>query len=1229
MAEQGNDRLLIKIRDQGRVSVAVWWQGVDQPETAVEDIEMVWPLDAEDIEDLRWYLEDYLRHPYAVYSDRGRAVAAEIPRWGESIFRAVFGDGPALAAYAAVRASGNRPELVIESTTAPRLGLPWELLRDPRRGRPLVLDGFSLTRRLSASDLLKPFPTSGDRLRVLMVISRPSGEDDVGYQMIARPLLERLDAVRGNVDLVVLRPPTLDQLQTTLLQAAEAGEPFQIVHFDGHGVFGDGQAPAANWDPLTFTGPAPQGMLVFEKPEGGPDHVDAGRVAQVLAAARVPVVVLNACQSGQIGSQVEAAVATRLIKDGAASVVAMAYSVYAVAAAEFMAVFYERLFAGDRIADAMTAGRLRLALADQRPSPKGKLPLQDWIIPVHYRRRDISFPHLRADRPKGTPSLEKVLNQLRNQSEEEGSSQGAGLDAVEKFVGRDGLLFILDAAARLQPVVVLHGPGGTGKTELAKAFGRWWRDTGGVDSPELVFWDSFEPGVASFGLDGVVTSLGLKVFGSDFAALDQLERRKTVEKLLGDHRILWLWDNFETVRSMPDPTGATPPLGEDEADELRGFLHRVAAKGRSAIVITSRSPEDWLGPQVRRIEVGGLNRDEAVLYADHLLEPYPGTRAKRERRGFEDLMQWLDGHPLSMRLTLPLLDANTPERLLEALKGTEPLPVRDEGDRTTSLAASIAYSFTHLPDQDQQAITALALFHTITDSDVLGVISQSPECPQRLRGLSSEEWLGLLRRATEVGLLTELGTGMFRLHPALPSYLTAHWKRLDPDGFTDEHAATMRALLDAYAVFAGWLAEQWKSENAQTAVAMVELHRRNLSGMLGYAVHHQCWNHATNIASLLNDYWELRGLNEEARAWVDRAQDILEDPPGTPPRLDSPAGDLWAFLTHSQANRLQAAGQLKQAEDTYRTLLHAIQQLPETDHTRANTAVLYHQLGMTAQGQGGLDQAENWYRQSLTIKEQRRDRSGMASSYHQLGITAQLRGDLDQAEHWYRQSLTFFEELGDRPGMAGSYHQLGTTAQLRGDLDQAENWYRQSLIIKEQLRNRPGMASTYHQLGTTAQHRGDLNQALHRYRQALTIFEELRDRPRTARCYHQLGMIAQRRGDLDQAELWYRQAITIFQELGDRPGMVQTYGQFGLLAEDRGDPQKALEWIIRCIALFDEYPHSATGPAPHHLERLTRQLGMNTLRSLWHATTERPLPSDIRTAFTAPDETDPDESGTR
>ena len=448
----------------------------------------------------------------------------------------------------------------------------------------------------------------------------------------------------------------------------------------------------------------------------------------------MPVVVLNACQSGAVGKQLEAAVATRLLHGGAASVVAMAYSVYAVAAAEFMAAFYERLFAGDTVSAAVTAGRQRLFRHDRRPSPKGDLPLADWVVPVHYLRREVRFPGLVTARPAGAPSLEEALDQLAGAGP---GGAGGALAPVGVFTGRDGLFYELETAARLQKVVILAGPAGTGKTELAKAFGRWWQDTGGVEQPGWVFWHSFEPGLASFGLDGVITEIGLAVFGPDFARLDTAQRTGVVERFLRERRALLIWDNFESVRSVPDPSAATPPLDEAGCQQLRGFLQKLAAGARSAVLVTSRSEETWLDDggapgaggaavpvTLRRIRVAGLTPEEAAQYAGDLLAPYPAAAPRRADRAFGELMQWLDGHPLSMRLVLPHLDTTDPAVLLAGLQGTAPLPGWDDGQpgRLTSLPASLGYSFTHLDPARQRLLAAVCLFHDTADADVLSCI---------------------------------------------------------------------------------------------------------------------------------------------------------------------------------------------------------------------------------------------------------------------------------------------------------------------------------------------------------------------------------------------------------------------------------------------------------------------------------------------------------------------------
>jgi hypothetical protein len=98
------------------------------------------------------------------------------------------------------------------------------------------------------------------------------------------------------------------------------------------------------------------------------------------------------------------------------------------------------------------------------------------------------------------------------------------------------------------------------------------------------------------------------------------ERRRAVQDLLAAHRLLLLiWGSFWTVRSVPDP-GSPPPLEEAGCQELPGFLETLAGRGRSAVLITSRTSEDWPGG-IRRIAVGGLASHAAAGYAGELLAP--------------------------------------------------------------------------------------------------------------------------------------------------------------------------------------------------------------------------------------------------------------------------------------------------------------------------------------------------------------------------------------------------------------------------------------------------------------------------------------------------------------------------------------------------------------------------------------------------------------------------------
>jgi hypothetical protein len=519
-------------------------------------------------------------------------------------------------------------------------------------------------------------------------------------------------------------------------------------------------------------------------------------------------------------------------------------------------------------------------------------------------------------------------------------------------VGRDGEFCTLERALRTRRVVVIHGVGGTGKTELAKGFARWLQASGGLDDPAGVFFHSFEPGVASFGLDGVVTSLGLRRFGPAFVRETRTpeERRRVVLDVLRQQRLLLLWDNFETVHSLPDPTGATPPLNDAQRETMGAFLAEVGRAARGAVLITSRSPEPWLGNGVHRLELGGMGHPDALELADYLLAPFPTAQTRRQDRAYGKLLETLGGHPLSVRLILPHLERVEPQTLVEALRSERELPegFAEREDRLGSLAACAHYSFRHLPAEHRQRLPALTLFEGVVDVAALVILSQTEEAPPRFRGLDKGAWEETLQACVGGGLLTRLGAGMYHLHPALPSYVMGLWRAEAAEAFEAERAAARAASIRAHAALGEWLLQQVRSGHAETALAVLAADRRTLGAVAGEALKQGRHAEAQAVLQPLNELWNNRGLAEEARGWVDRCRVAVEGPDGLPPDRETPAGALWLFMVSSQAGRLLEAGGPDATGREYEAIRRTLE-ASKSPAARQRLAVSYHQLGTVAE----------------------------------------------------------------------------------------------------------------------------------------------------------------------------------------------------------------------------------------------------------------------------------------
>jgi hypothetical protein len=456
--------------------------------------------------------------------------------------------------------------------------------------------------------------------------------------------------------------------------------------------------------------------------------------------------------------------------------------------------------------------------------------------------------------------------------------------------------------------------------------------------------------------------------------------------------MLLIWDNFETVRSMPDPD----PLSENGCQQLCEFLTWLRDHGASTVLITSRSPETWLG-DVRRIAVGGLVQTEADEYATSLLEPYPAARSRRRRPAFADLMEWLDGHPMSMRIILPHLECSEPEVLLNVLRGMTPLPSLggDDSGRLTSLPVSIAYSYAHLSAQTRILLPAISLFQRVAEDGILDAFSQVPCVPERFSGATKVEWRSALNEAAEVGLLTQLRAGSYLMHPALSTYLSAQWRNEEPAGHEATREAAARALLGACAACGDWLVKQMASGETIGASSILDMHRRTFGSMLRYALDCQLWEQAMAIFGPLGLYCNARDMTEEADAWTDQVLLATEEASGPPPGIESPIGVLWLAAATRQANKQCDRFQLNLAENTYRQIYALLVAAPSSPWQQLSLMGILIQFGIVAHRRKRLDDAEEWYIKALAISNQIGNRTGMAGTIHLLAVVARDRNLLD------------------------------------------------------------------------------------------------------------------------------------------------------------------------------------------------------------------------------------------
>jgi len=1151
--------------DQHRVELALEGDGARQ--TAISRFKF--GLSEQDREDVRWYLEDFLQYPLDPAPRIAARIEGRMAEIGRELFQGVFhSNDSARDLWAALRSklSDARVEIVtgVEEATT----LPWELLHDPKTDAKLALVAQSFVRaHPQAAERPRLPQASPGPIWMLLVICRPRGGDDVPFRSVANRLLKGLSgAHQDRLRLDLLRPSTFEQLSHVLRDAKARGEPYHVVHFDGHGTYSEG-------------GPRPgaHGYLLFENPalQANRELVDGPRLGSLLAEAEVPVLVLNACRSAHANPPPEPIIASRSVDDshakvralgslaheimdaGATAVVAMRYNVFVETAAQFMADLYGPLSQGYTVGEAVTLGRKQLAAQPLRQIGFDPTPLQDWTVPVVFEAAPVTlFP-----RETGVPRLRITLG--RGEAMPARGKLDPNLPARPDagFFGRDETLLALDRAFDTQPIVLLHAWAGSGKTATAAEFARWYALTGGVEGPVLFSsFEQYKPLARVLDGFGSVFQKSLENAGVHWLALGDANRCAVALEVMQQVPVLWIWDNVEPVAGFP--AGTPSKWSAEEQKELADFL-RAARDTKAKFLLTSRRDEHgWLRELPTPVLVPPMPFQERVQLARALAE-------KRGRRltDIEDwrpLLEFTQGNPITITVLVgqALRDGLKTEteihRYLTDLRSGESA-FRDEPaeGRAASLGASLSYGFEHaFSEEDRRLLSLLHLFQGYVNSNVLLVMCKGRHdwALSQLRGLSEATISSILDRAAEIGLLTARGGGHYNIHPAVPWFLRRlferHWPEDAPPESRNAMLPAARAFVEAMSYFGHGFLSIYELGGRRDLGHLLD-EEANFLNAISLSLAHEWWRPVVGCLEGLFPLYQQTGRRGEwSRLFGRVVLYFLDDSdkplPGREPYW-SIFMDYRVRLAMEAQNWLEAERLAGAIVDNERPLAVPLLNLQRESLDGQQRAVI--RGFATALGRLGDIRRERQdprcleaYRESIQLYQHIDEKGGEAARCFNLGHAyknVHAIQDLDEAERCYRRSLGL-RPPHDNLSRAQCLAQLGALALRRlenaiptGSSDEslgalfeaAIDFYQQALAIlpPDAL---DGIATIHNQLGAVYFHSpSHLNLGIEQLKEALRCYEAIGDRYMAGGVKNNLAGILLRIGRLADARDFAQSAI--------------------------------------------------------------------------------------------------------
>ncbi|WP_418960160.1 ATP-binding protein [Streptomyces tritici] len=605
---------------------------------------------------------------------------------------------------------------------------------------------------------------------------------------------------------------------------------------------------------------------------------------------------------------------------------------------------------------------------------------------------------------------------------------------VTSFVGRRREIteaLRLLASARL---LTLTGPGGVGKTRLALRVAerarRNFRD--GVRLVELA--DLSDPSLLAH---TTAERLHLRAEPS----LDPVE---LVVDHLGPREVLLILDNCEHLVERCADFVALLLRSCPRLTVLATSRQSLGVYGESTLLVP---PLPVPGPG-RPLSAGELGQYDAVtLFVERARAVLPGFEVTDGAAPdvVARLCRDLDGIPLAIELAAVWLRTlslgSLEERLSERYRLLTTGP-RSAPTRQRTLRALIDWSHDLCSRPEQLLWARAAVFSGGFDLAAVEHVGAGD-------GVGPEAVPDLVHSLVDKSVLIReehRGEVRYRMLETLREY---GLERLAESG---EEEAVRRRHRDWYADLIGRFDAEWIGPGQEHWLDRLEHERANLRAALAHCLARpEEAVVALRMATGIDEYWSIRGLNTEARYWLDRA--LAAAPAPSRERVSALCLDAWYALLQSDAA-------------SARPLLDEAEALLGTVGGRGQAAFVAHVRGMAALFAGELDRAAELLGAALDGFRAGRPR-GELFALSMLGLSEGLRGDRARGLARIEECLDRAAERGEAYWRSWALWSLAFL-ELDHDLGRAEAAAKEALAVHGRMESQLGTAFLVDLLGWVA-----------------------------------------------------------------------------------------------------------------------------------------------------------------